>query len=79
VSDYSTDPFFCSYPFSPGGDPHRYYCTYNATNGLLVQDHDNSDCPATAAPGPPSAAAHVLPRGSAPRSAATTTALPAKP
>ena len=39
---------FCSYPAIPGEDPNDFFCTYNDTTGVLVQDHDAGFCPATA-------------------------------
>ena len=47
ASDTSTDPIFCSYPAVPGEDPNDFFCTYDATSGLLVQDHDAGFCPDT--------------------------------
>jgi K319L-like, PKD domain len=42
--DTSTDPIFCSYPAVAGEDPHDFYCTYSATTGALVEDHDAGLC-----------------------------------
>jgi hypothetical protein len=39
---------FCSYPNFPGENPNDFFCTYNATSGLLVQDLDSGLCPANA-------------------------------
>ena len=47
-TDYTTDPFFCSYPAFPGENPNDFYCTYSATTGALVTDNDAGFCPATA-------------------------------
>jgi hypothetical protein len=47
-SDTTTDPIFCSYPAVAGENPNDFYCTYSATSGSLVTDHDAGLCPSTA-------------------------------
>ena len=47
-SNTSTNPIFCSYPAFAGEDPNDFYCTYDASSGALVMDHDAGFCPATA-------------------------------
>ena len=46
--DETTDPIFCSYPAFPGENPNDFFCTYDASDGQLVQDHDAGFCPANA-------------------------------
>jgi hypothetical protein len=48
LSNPSSDPIFCSYPAVPGENPQDFFCTYSATDGLLVQDNDAGFCPAVA-------------------------------
>ena len=49
-SDLSTDPIFCSYPAVEGEDPNDFFCTYSATTGALVEDHDAGLCEPNAVP-----------------------------
>ena len=51
-SDDTSDPIFCSYPAFPGEEPNDFFCTYSATTGTLVTDHDAGFC-ASAAPAKP--------------------------
>jgi hypothetical protein len=47
-TDYTSDPIFCSYPAVAGEDPNDFFCTYSASTGVLVTDHDAGLCTATA-------------------------------
>jgi len=48
VTDYTVDPIFCSYPAFPNEESTDFYCSYSATTGALVSDHDADFCVATA-------------------------------
>jgi hypothetical protein len=46
-SDTSTDPILCDYP-DTDGVLGVFFCTYSATTGVLVEDHNVGFCPANA-------------------------------
>ena len=48
-SDTSTDPILCDYP-DVDGVLGVYFCTYDFTTGVLVEDHNVGLCPANAVP-----------------------------
>ena len=47
-SDTTANPIFCSYPAFQNEYPNDFFCTYSATDGTLVEDHNAGFCPPSA-------------------------------
>ncbi|KAG9008074.1 hypothetical protein FRB94_013731 [Tulasnella sp. JGI-2019a] len=45
VSSTSYNVLFCSYPDKPGQNPNKFYCEYDATTGIQIEDNNSEYCP----------------------------------